>query len=89
MDPAPLDGNAAGGLLAEVFAVDVTVAVTTCASCRDTRPVAELRAYVQAPGVVLRCASCDAVQLRLVRAPDRAWLDVRGIAVVEVPLLAE
>ncbi|MGH9280524.1 MAG: DUF6510 family protein [Acidimicrobiales bacterium] len=89
MDPAPLDGNAAGGVLAEVFAVDVTVAVTTCASCHDCRPVAELRAYLQAPGVILRCASCHAVQLRLVRGPDRAWLDVRGVAVLEVPILAE
>lgn len=85
MDSA-LDGNATGGVLAEVFAVDVTVAVTRCAHCRDTRPMAELRAYVHAPGVVLRCASCRGVQLRFVRAPDRAWLDLRGVELLEIPL---
>ena len=63
-----LDGNAAAGTLGDLFAFDVTMAVSTCATCRDARPVAELRAYLDAPGIVLRCASCGAAQLRLVRA---------------------
>lgn len=86
MQVAPLDGNAAAGVLAEVFVFDVTVARTTCAACGDTRPLAELRAYLQAAGTVLRCASCDAVQLRFVRSADRAWLDLRGIEVLQVLL---
>jgi hypothetical protein len=81
-----LDGNAAAGALAEVFALDVTVAITTCAACGDARPVAELRAYLRTPGVVLRCASCEAVLIRLVRAPDRAWLDLRGTRALQVEL---
>jgi hypothetical protein len=79
-----LDGNAAAGALGDLFAFDVTVAVSTCASCGDGRPVAELRAYLDAPGIVLRCASCGAAQLRLVRSGDRAWLDLRGIRVLEI-----
>jgi hypothetical protein len=86
MTTAPLDGNATAGDLTDVFAFDVTSAVSTCASCKHTHAVATLRAYVRAPGMVLRCASCDAVQLRLVRSPQRAWLDVRGIDVLEIPL---
>jgi hypothetical protein len=86
VDTAPLDGNATAGKLSELFAFDVTVAVSTCASCGDTRELAELRAYVQAPGVVLRCASCSNVQVRLVRAPGRAWLDLRGVSVMEIPI---
>ena len=86
MSPTPLDGNATAGDLADVFAFDVTMAVSTCASCRDTQPVPALRAYLQAPGFVLRCASCDAVQLRFVHSEDRAWLDLRGIAVLQIPL---
>lgn len=85
MDDA-LDGNAAAGALAEVFALEMTVAVTTCATCGDSRPLGELRAYLQAPGIVLRCASCGALQARLVRGPDRAWLDLRGIQVLQVEL---
>lgn len=86
METAPLDGNAAAGALAELFAFEATVALTKCAACRDTRPVAELSAYLEAPGIVLRCASCGGVQLRVVRAPDRAWLDLRGVEVVQIPM---
>lgn len=86
MPTAPLDGNAAAGGLAEVFVFDVTVARATCAGCRDTRPVAELHAYLHAPGTVLRCASCGAVEIRLVRGTDRAWLDLRGVEVLEIAL---
>ena len=82
MDLVPVDGNAIGGDLSGVFAFDATTAVTTCAACRDTHVVAALRAYLSAPGIVLRCATCDAVQFRLVRHPDRAWLDLRGVAVL-------
>lgn len=83
-----LDGNAAAGALGELFAFDVTAAVATCAACRDPRPVAELRAYLDAPGLVLRCAACGATQVRLVRAGDRAWLDLRGIQALEIGALA-
>ena len=69
MNPAPLDGNVTAGDLADIFAFDATTAITTCATCRHTHPIATLRAYLQAPGIVLRCASCDAVQIRLVRVP--------------------
>jgi Family of unknown function (DUF6510) len=79
-----LDGNAAAGTLGDLFAFDITMAVSTCASCRDARRIAELRAYMDAPGLVLRCASCGATQLRLVRAGDRAWLDPSGIQVLEI-----
>jgi len=82
VDPAPLDGNAAGDL-GELFALDVTAAVSTCATCHDARRVAELRAYVQAPGLVLRCASCGAVQVRVVRSATRTWLDLSGVTVLE------
>jgi len=84
MSPARLDGNAAGGDLADVFAFEVTTAVTTCAACHRTHPIATLDAYLEAPGMVLRCASCNAVQIRLVRAPHRAWLDVRGVDMIAI-----
>jgi Family of unknown function (DUF6510) len=85
VNPSPLDGNAVAGDLAGLFAFDTTVAITTCATCHDTHPVGTLPAYVQAPGLVLRCASCHAVQLRVVRSPHRAWLDLRGIDLLEIP----
>jgi hypothetical protein len=86
MNTAPFDGNAPAGDLSEVFAFDITMARTTCAVCGDTRPLAELHAYMRAPGTVLRCATCEAVQVRLVRGPQRAWLDLTGVRVMEVPV---
>jgi hypothetical protein len=74
-----LDGNAAGDLRA-IFAADITTASARCANCGATAAFAEVRLYVQAPGSVARCASCDHVLLRLVRSRDRVWLDARGLA---------
>jgi hypothetical protein len=86
VDTSPLDGNATAGALGELFTFDVTMAVTTCAHCRDIRPVAELRAYVRAPGMVLRCTSCGGVQLRFVQSTERAWLDLRGVESLQIPV---
>ena len=88
MTTAPLDGNATAGMLSELFTFEVTMARTTCAGCGATSPVAELRAYTRAAGMVLRCASCDAVLVRLVRSADRAWLDLAGVRVLEMPMAA-
>jgi Family of unknown function (DUF6510) len=81
-----LDGNAAAGALAEIFDAELTVAAITCESCGDERPLAELHAYLDAPGVVLRCASCEAVEIRIVRGPRHAWLDLRGARVLQIEL---
>ena len=86
MEYAPLDGNAAAGVLAEVFLMETTMAVTTCASCGAVRPLGELRAYLQAPGAVLRCPTCGVVQLRMVRSRTRAWLDFQGMRVLQVEM---
>lgn len=85
MDEVRLDGNAIGGLLLELFAVEMTIATGVCASCGATAQVAELHVYVRAPGTVARCPSCDAVQLCIVRAPGRTWINLGGLRVLEIP----
>ena len=77
-----LDGNAAGGLLREIFAFDATVARTTCAGCARMVPMGELRLYAIELGAILRCPSCDAAVLRIARTPGGLWLDLRGAATV-------
>jgi hypothetical protein len=84
--PAPLDGNALAGPLGEVFAVDVTAATGRCANCGLSGPVAALRVYDRAPGMVARCPACDHVILRLVRTQDAAWLDLSGAVSLHIPL---
>lgn len=81
-----LDGNALAGPLREIFAVDVTTAIATCTGCGRSAAVATLRAYTRAPGFVARCPDCDAVVMRVVRAPDRAYLDLRGTVRLELAL---
>ena len=73
-----LDGNAAGGLLAEIFRVEMTISVVTCAGCGQSAPVAELMRYGHEMGAILRCAGCDTAVIRVARTRDRHWLDLRG-----------
>jgi Family of unknown function (DUF6510) len=81
-----VDGNALAGALREIFAVDLTTAIGRCAGCGRVGAVATLRVFTRAPGVVARCPDCDAVMLRLVRGPDRAWLELRGTVSLQIPL---
>ena len=81
-----LDGNAAAGELREIFAVEVTNAGGQCAGCGRTAVLADVRLYVQAPGLVARCPACDLVLFRLVRAPGRAWLDLRGLTYLQLAI---
>ena len=39
-----------------------------------------------APGVVARRPTRDQVLLRLVRGPGRAWLDLRGLTYLQLPV---
>lgn len=84
--PGHLDGNALAGPLSELFAVDVTAATGRCVNCGRTGPIASLRVYSRAPGMVARCPQCDQVILRLVRTPDAAWLDLTGTVSLRVRL---
>jgi hypothetical protein len=80
------DGNALAGPLHDLFRVEVTTAIGRCTQCGRTAPMAELWVFDHAPGVVARCPTCDQVLLRLVRGPSRAWLDLRGLAFLQLPL---
>ncbi|HEY7146179.1 MAG TPA: DUF6510 family protein [Streptosporangiaceae bacterium] len=86
---ADLDGNVLAGAMSELFAIDITSATAQCASCGVTGPVAQARVYADAPGLTARCPACGQVVLRLVRAPDRAWLDLRGITFLEAQMAGQ
>ncbi|GAB4049953.1 MULTISPECIES: DUF6510 family protein [Catellatospora] len=83
------DGNAMAGPLREIFAVDMTGATGRCVSCGDEGPVAGMKVYAHAPGLVARCPSCQEVVMRLVRGPSSAWLDLRGTMSLRIPMPAE
>jgi predicted RNA-binding Zn-ribbon protein involved in translation (DUF1610 family) len=81
-----LDGNVLAGALGEVFAVDVTAAVGQCVSCGTAGAMAQTQVYADGPGLVARCPACGEVVLRLVRAADRAWLDLRGVVCLQLAM---
>jgi hypothetical protein len=79
------DGTALAGPLQRVLGMEVTTAVGRCTGCGRTAPMAEVRVFDHAPGVVARCPACDQVLLRLVHGPGRTWLDLRGLAYLQLP----
>jgi hypothetical protein len=82
MDDADLrlDGNAAAGILGEVFAAEMTTAEATCAGCGAVNVLARAHLYAQAPGLVLRCPACTAVLFCVVRFPDGGLVvDLTGL----------
>lgn len=81
-----LDGNAAGGMLAELFTMDATGASATCAGCGTIAPLGALLDYGQDLGVVLRCAHCDTAVLRIARTPDRMYVDFSGLTLLMIPV---
>jgi hypothetical protein len=79
-----LDGNAAAGLLAEVFTVEATTAVVTCAGCGASGPLGAALAYVSDMGTVVRCATCEEVVIRGAEIRERVVLDMRGAAAISL-----
>ncbi len=74
-----LDGNAAGGVLMEVFALDPTTAVATCAHCGDQAVLGELLVYADAPAMVMRCPGCMEVVLRCASDRTGVRIEMRGV----------
>ncbi len=77
-DARRVDGNAAAGILSELFVPDLTVARAKCAGCGTTRTIGALLVYAHGMGTVVRCPGCDGVVLRLSRTPTHVWLDATG-----------
>ena len=78
-EPLRLDGNAAAGILSEIFVSEPTVAHATCAGCGATGMVGTLLVYAHGMGTVMRCPHCDAVVLRIGRTSSSLWLDMSGM----------
>ena len=80
MDDDTLDGNAIGGMLAELFGTEMTTAVGTCGSCGAVSVVAELAVYRPGLGTVVRCRSCDSVLMVFVEVREITCVDLEGLA---------
>lgn len=79
-----LDGNAAGGLLNEIFPFEMTAAEATCAGCGTMRPIGELMLYRHGMGAILRCADCDTALLRITNIRGCYRLDLSGMTYLRI-----
>jgi hypothetical protein len=86
MDALTLDGNAAAGLLQEIFGAEMTTALGTCDSCGTSGEVGGARLY-RGAGLALRCPRCDALLMKIVTRETRFWIDLRGLRTLELRVL--
>jgi hypothetical protein len=68
-EDAHVDGNAVGGIMWDVFGREMTDARGACRECGAVNALGALIVFTRAPGDVMRCPSCGAVVLVLVRLP--------------------
>ena len=87
-DALRLDGNAAAGMLSEVFVPDLSAARATCAGCGTTRAMGALLVYTHGMGMIVRCPGCDGVILRVAHTPTQVWLDLTGATRIVMPAAA-
>jgi hypothetical protein len=80
-----VDANAAAGMLRDIFGVEMTAVPSQCAHCGNVADVGSTRAWMDGPGVVLRCSICHEVVLRVVETPDAYMVDARGATFLRLP----
>ena len=79
-----LDGNAAAGALADLFAVDRTTALCRCTGCGATPCWALSTSTPTPPALVVSCPSCAQVVLRSASLEGRILLDMRGTQLITI-----
>jgi hypothetical protein len=78
-----VDGNAAGGLLLEIFGRDMTSARARCAHCRRDAEVADTVAELDDTGMILLCRGCGRTLLTYLRTDGQATLTIGALTHLE------
>lgn len=86
MDPLDmrLDGNAAAGLLMEIFGREMTDSITICNTCRAQHPLGRLHVYAHGMGTVMRCPNCGTMQMKVVQIRGRYFVEARGVRTLKL-----
>jgi Zn finger protein HypA/HybF involved in hydrogenase expression len=74
-DEQQLDGNAAGGVLGQIFAFEMTTAEVICANCDTVGPIGTAVVYATAMGTIIRCPGCGEALIRIAQGLQRYWVD--------------
>ena len=83
-DAQHLDGNAAGGVLGEIFAFEMTSAEVICAHCDTVGPIGAAVVYASAMGTIVRCPGCGEALIRVAHGPQRYWVDFSGARLLQL-----
>ena len=63
-----VDGNAAAGILSEVFAGDVTLLTGECGGCGAVAPLAETVVELDEVAAIVRCRGCTHTLVTVLRS---------------------
>jgi hypothetical protein len=47
-------------------------------------PLGHYHVYADAPGMVVRCPSCEKMVMRVAQTPGHTWLDMGGAATLDI-----
>jgi hypothetical protein len=83
-DAQRLDGNAAGGVLGEIFAFEMTTAEVICANCDAVGPLGAALVYAMAMGTIIRCPGCGEALMRIAHGSQRYWIDFSGTRLLQL-----
>jgi hypothetical protein len=83
-DEQHLDGNAAGGVLGQIFAVEMTTAEVICANCDTVGPIGAALVYAMTMGTIIRCPGCGEALMRIAHGPQRYWIDFSGTRLLQI-----
>ncbi|MBI3802966.1 MAG: hypothetical protein HY282_04315 [Nitrospirae bacterium] len=79
-----LDGNAAAGILQEIFPFEMTLAQATCAGCGAHDVIGAAAAYMHRMGTIIRCSRCDNTLIRITHIRGSYLLDMRGVHLLQM-----
>lgn len=80
-----VDGNAAGGLLLEIFGQDMTAARATCRHCAHEAALADAVAEIDDAGAILLCRGCRHTLLTCLRSQNEQTLTIGGLTRLRWP----
>ena len=69
-----VDGNAAAGMLWDVFGADVTALVGVCGGCGDASPLAEAVVELDEMAAIVRCRACTHTLFTVLREGEQVRL---------------
>ena len=83
-DEQQLDGNAAGGVLGQIFAFEMTTAEVICAYCDAVETIGATMVYATAMGTIIRCRGCGEALMRIAQGPQCYWIDFGGTRLLQL-----